>query len=90
MRLDDDQIKIWWEEVNAGRKLIDKSLNHLRHTKVFGWNRVFVQEIPNSTCYNYLATRGYECNRHGEILLNDEDFNQYQDLFQTFINMEET
>lgn len=90
MRLDDSEVFEWWERVNLHRRLIDKSLYKLRHTTVFGWKRVFLQEIPNSTCYNYLATRGYECNRHGEILLTDEDFNQYQDLFQTFITMEET
>jgi len=45
--------------------------------KVFQYVRISVIEIPNKTCYNYLSTCGYKCNRHGEILLSEEEYLEY-------------
>ena len=90
MRLDDEDVYDWWVNIQSIRKINNDPVTEIKHSKVFQWDRIFVQEIPNETCYNYLATRGYTCNNHGEILLDWQDFLQYSELFETFIKTEET
>lgn len=84
-KLSDDRIKAWWKELRSIRSTYDTSTtpNKPVARNVLGYFRIFVQEIPNESCYNYLATCGYECNSNGEILLNRSDFSQYELLFES-------
>jgi hypothetical protein len=41
------------------------------------FKRIFVIEVPNISCYNYLAACGYQCNRNGEMLLSGKEYEEY-------------
>ena len=76
--LGNNLIREWWR------------LQKLHHqefqqpTRFLGMYRIFVQEIPNESCYDYLAALGVEYNVASEILLTKEQSEGYTD-FQKMI-----
>lgn len=72
-KLDEPTIREWWEDCQ--KKLPPRGKQE--GTDVFMFKRIFVIEVPNIACYNYLAACGYQCNRNGEMLLSGKEYEEY-------------
>lgn len=77
-------IRSWWE--NAHDNIEVNSIQ--RGFNIFGEWRIFAQEIPSESCYNYLEMLGVTVNSFAEILLTDSEMTGYLD-FQMMLWEEE-
>jgi len=78
------EVRTWWEGLHKSDKPSFQT-----PTPLLGFRKIFVQEIPNDECYNYLITVGFECNNNGEILMSKLDADQYVEFQMNMKEMEE-
>lgn len=75
--LNDEKIYGWWKDIRERSGYITKI--HKPST-LFGAKRIIIGDIPNELCYRYLASCGFECNVHGEILITPDQADAYIDF----------
>lgn len=44
---------------------------------LFGMWRLYLEQIPDEVCYNFLVAKDLSCNKNQEILLSPEDYISY-------------
>lgn len=49
---------------------------------LFGMWRIFIEQIPCESSYNYLAMRGMTCNKDQEIMLSDSEYKAYIEMLR--------
>lgn len=86
--LNDIRVKEWWLRERELNDALGINQSPQEPSQLFGqYYRMYVREIPNEQCYNYIATCGYLCNHVGEILLSKEEYEAYMN-YQEMIKEE--
>jgi len=70
-----------WESVEKDLSAwIDKKDNTTGHrvVKKLGYYTYLIGEIPNKPAMNFLKSRGHNFNNNGEILMTEEESEEYQ------------